>query len=332
MGIARHQGPRSPSSGWAARRFAEHWDKGLDDLLARRHRRGVRRRPASPRTTSTPTGSAPPSRGMSGMVAGQAAAARGQAGHPGREHVRHRLRGAAPGRLRRGLRRLRPGHGGRRREGEGLRLPGPQRLPDPDRRHQPHAHRRRHVLDGRARLRRAVRRRPRTSCGGSLARIASKNHYNGARNPRAQFRREMRVDADLRHARRWPATCRVFDCAGVADGAAAAIVVPGRGRPPLHRQAALREGAVVRGRQRHRASSTPTTTTRRSPRSPPAPTDAYAQAGVTDPRRQLAMAEVHDCFTPTELVLMEDLGFCRAGQGLEGRARPAPSTSTASCR
>jgi acetyl-CoA C-acetyltransferase len=44
-----------------------------------------------------------------------------------------------------------------------------------------------------------------------------------------------------------------------------------------------------------------------------AATDAYQQAGVTDPRRQLAMAEVHDCFTPTELVLMEDLGFAERG-------------------
>ena len=41
--------------------------------------------------------------------------------------------------------------------------------------------------------------------------------------------------------------------------------------------------------------------------------DAYAQAGITDPRAQLAMAEVHDCFTPTELVLMEDLGFAERG-------------------
>src|SRR5204862_400685 len=41
--------------------------------------------------------------------------------------------------------------------------------------------------------------------------------------------------------------------------------------------------------------------------------DAYQQAGVTDPRAQLAMAEVHDCFTPTELVLMEDLGFAERG-------------------
>jgi acetyl-CoA C-acetyltransferase len=41
--------------------------------------------------------------------------------------------------------------------------------------------------------------------------------------------------------------------------------------------------------------------------------DAYRQAGISDPRRQLAMAEVHDCFTPTELVLMEDLGFAERG-------------------
>ena len=43
--------------------------------------------------------------------------------------------------------------------------------------------------------------------------------------------------------------------------------------------------------------------------------DAYAQAGVNDPRAEIAMAEVHDCFTPTELVLMEDLGFAERGFG-----------------
>ena len=41
--------------------------------------------------------------------------------------------------------------------------------------------------------------------------------------------------------------------------------------------------------------------------------DAYAQAGIKDPRQALAMAEVHDCFTRTELVLMEDLGFAARG-------------------
>ena len=42
--------------------------------------------------------------------------------------------------------------------------------------------------------------------------------------------------------------------------------------------------------------------------------DAYAQAGVTSPRDEIAVAEVHDCFTPTELVLMEDLRFSDPGQ------------------
>ena len=39
------------------------------------------------------------------------------------------------------------------------------------------------------------------------------------------------------------------------------------------------------------------------------------RAGIHDPRAELAMAEVHDCFTPAELVLMEDLGFSNRGQG-----------------
>ena len=42
-------------------------------------------------------------------------------------------------------------------------------------------------------------------------------------------------------------------------------------------------------------------------------TDANAQPGNNDPRAELAMAEVHDCFTPTEMVLMEDLGFAARG-------------------
>ena len=58
--------------------------------------------------------------------------------------------------------------------------------------------------------------------------------------------------------------------------------------------------------------------------------DAYAQAGIKDPRQALAMAEVHDCFTPTELVLMEDLGF--ATRGTAWKEVLAPSTSTASWR
>src|SRR5207245_8014843 len=57
-----------------------------------------------------------------------------------------------------------------------------------------------------------------------LARIAWKNHYNGARNPRAQFRREVSTET-ICASPRVAGLLGVSDCAGVADGSAAAIVV-----------------------------------------------------------------------------------------------------------
>src|SRR5438105_15533258 len=57
-----------------------------------------------------------------------------------------------------------------------------------------------------------------------LARIAWKNHYNGARNPRAQFRREVSTET-ICASPRVAGLLGVFDCAGCADGTDAAIVV-----------------------------------------------------------------------------------------------------------
>jgi acetyl-CoA C-acetyltransferase len=144
-----------------------------------------------------------------------------------------------------------------------------------------------------------------------LARIASKNHHNGARNPRAQFRREMSVERIL--AMPPVAGClSVFDCAGVADGAAAAIVCRAEDAhrytdAPLYVKAL----SFVAGNGSGLSDAAYDYTT--FPEVAASAADAYAQAGITDPRAELAMAEVHDCFTPTELVLMEDLGFCPRG-------------------
>ena len=146
----------------------------------------------------------------------------------------------------------------------------------------------------------------------TLARIASKNHANGARNERAQFRREMSVDAICK----MPAVAgmlSVFDCAGVADGAAAAIVVRAEDAhrysdSPLYVKAL----SMVAGNGG--GLGDPDYDYTHLPECEAAGRDAYAQAGITDPRRELAMAEVHDCFTPTELVLMEDLGFSARGE------------------
>ena len=144
-----------------------------------------------------------------------------------------------------------------------------------------------------------------------LARIASKNHANGARNPKAQFRREWSVE-QLLAMPRVAGELSVFDCAGVADGAAAAIVVRAEDaldytdRPIYVKALSLIAGnGLALGDPAYDYTTFPEITA--------AARDAYAQAGITDPRRELAMAEVHDCFTPTELVLMEDLGFCERG-------------------
>jgi acetyl-CoA C-acetyltransferase len=145
-----------------------------------------------------------------------------------------------------------------------------------------------------------------------LARIAWKNHHNGARNPRAQFRKEMDLDA-ICNAPAVAGRLGVFDCAGVADGSAAAVVVRAADAhrytdTPLY----IKALSFVAGNGSGLIDPDYDYTT--FPEVAQAAADAYAQAGVTDPRHELAMAEVHDCFTPTELVLMEDLGFSNRGE------------------
>ncbi len=144
-----------------------------------------------------------------------------------------------------------------------------------------------------------------------LARIAWKNHYNGARNPRAQFRHEMSMET-ICASPRVAGPLGILDCAGVADGAAAAIVVRAEDAAryadkPLYVKAL----SLVAGNGA--GLTDPSYDYTHFPEVERSAEDAYAQAGITDPRHELAMAEVHDCFTPTELVLMEDLGFAERG-------------------
>jgi acetyl-CoA C-acetyltransferase len=146
-----------------------------------------------------------------------------------------------------------------------------------------------------------------------MARIAWKNHYNGARNPRAQFRKEVGMDT-ICGAPLVAGSLGVFDCSGVSDGAAAAIVVRAEDaarytEKPLFIKALSFVAGAGDGNVDPAYDFTTFDEVVASAR------DAYAQAGIRDPRAELAMAEVHDCFTPTELVLMEDLGFAERGFG-----------------
>ena len=144
-----------------------------------------------------------------------------------------------------------------------------------------------------------------------VAKIAEKNHRNGVLNPLAQFRREMPAEQICQMAA-VAGRLSVFDCAGVADGAAAAIVVRAEDAlrycaDPLYVKALSFVSGTGGGLIDPEYDYTS------FPECKMAAADAYQQAGVTDPRAEIAMAEVHDCFTPTELVLMEDLGFSEPG-------------------
>jgi acetyl-CoA C-acetyltransferase len=147
----------------------------------------------------------------------------------------------------------------------------------------------------------------------AMARIAWKNHRNGALNPRAQFRAEVAMDKILASPL-VAGNLGVFDCSGVSDGSAAAIIVRAQDAPrytehPLYVKAL----SFIAGPATGPVDPDYDYTT--FPEVVVSARDAYQQAGITQPRQELALAEVHDCFTPTELVLMEDLGFCERGTG-----------------
>ncbi len=147
--------------------------------------------------------------------------------------------------------------------------------------------------------------------GQVLNRIAWKNHRNGAVNPRAQFQKEVSLEK-IAAAPRVAGQLGVFDCSGVSDGSAAAVLCRAEDAhrytdSPLYVKGLAMVVGPAAGAIDPDYDYTSFEEVVRSAE------DAYAQAGITDPRAQLAMAEVHDCFTPTELVLMEDLGFAERG-------------------
>ncbi len=145
-----------------------------------------------------------------------------------------------------------------------------------------------------------------------LTRIAYKNHYNGARNDKAQFQREVPVEK-INSSPKIAGMLGIMDCSGVSDGAAAAVICRAEDAHkyndnPIFIKALSFVAGPAEGAKRQDYDFTSFPEVVESAR------DAYDQAGIEDPREQISMAEVHDCFTPTELVLMEDLGFSPRGQ------------------
>lgn len=143
-----------------------------------------------------------------------------------------------------------------------------------------------------------------------LAKVAVKNHYNGARNPRAHLRMEISEDKVLRAPIiAWP--FGLFDCCPTTDGAAAAIVCRSDLAKTFRNDFVLVKGvglAVTPGRPYF----DPTFDYLGFRSTQLAARQAYEMAGIGP--RDIDFAEVHDCFTWTELSNMEDLGFCAKGE------------------
>jgi acetyl-CoA C-acetyltransferase len=144
-----------------------------------------------------------------------------------------------------------------------------------------------------------------------MTRIAWKNHKNGALNPRAQFKKEVPKET-IACSPLVAGALGIFDCSGVSDGSAAAIIVRAEdAHRYTDRPLYVKALSFVAGPATGPIDPDYDYTT--FPEVVASADDAYRQAGIKDPRQELAMAEVHDCFTPTELVLMEDLGFAARG-------------------
>ena len=149
----------------------------------------------------------------------------------------------------------------------------------------------------------------------AMAKISSKSHDNGAKNPKAHLRRSVDVDTIMNAPIiAWP--LGLFDCCGVSDGAACAIVaapeIAKKLRPDPIWVKAL-QIAVTSGEELMATDwdgAHLETTYQAGQR-------AYAEAGIKNPRDELSVMEVHDCFSITEMVVYEDLQISPRGKAKE---------------
>ncbi|MBZ5637147.1 MAG: thiolase domain-containing protein [Acidobacteriia bacterium] len=144
-----------------------------------------------------------------------------------------------------------------------------------------------------------------------LSLVAVKNHYYGARNDKALFRKEITVEKALA-SDPVASPFLVYDCCANADGAACLILASEERAKATSDRVVWLDGLGC-------ASASMSVLRRPDltglPSAVEASRQAYAMAGVS--ARDVRVAEVHDCFTIAEIMAYEDLGFCRKGRGGE---------------
>lgn len=146
----------------------------------------------------------------------------------------------------------------------------------------------------------------------ALAHVSWKSHQNGVKSPKAHLRKAVDMETIL-NAPIIAEPLGLFDCCGVSDGAACAIVTT----PEIARSLGKTDLVTVKALQlslsagRESATSDWDGSYVRNTRI--AAQKAYQEAGIKNPREEVSMLEVHDCFSITELVTMEDLGVSAEG-------------------
>ena len=150
----------------------------------------------------------------------------------------------------------------------------------------------------------------------AIAHVSVKSHANGAKNPKAHLQKEV-TEEQVLNAPMIAEPLGLFDCCGVSDGAAAAIVTTPEiakslGKDNLISVKAL-QLSVSNGLESHHNTwdGSYFHTVRVAAKK------AYAEANITKPREQVSMMEVHDCFSVTELVTMEDLFISEEGNAVK---------------
>ena len=147
----------------------------------------------------------------------------------------------------------------------------------------------------------------------AIGHVSWKSHQNGQHSPKAHLRKPVSMETIL-NAPMIADPLGMFDCCGVSDGAAAAIVTT----PEIARALGKQDLVTIKAIQLSISSGIESSMAGwdgshvRNTRK--AAARAYAEAGITNPREQLSMVEVHDCFSITEFVTMEDLNLSEEGR------------------
>lgn len=146
----------------------------------------------------------------------------------------------------------------------------------------------------------------------AMAHTSVKSHANAVDNPRAHLRKEISLDSAM-NAPMVAEPLGLFDCCPVSDGAACAIVTT----PEIAQARSNRSLVLVKAlqlvtsngweMQQQGWDGAHIHTARIAAKR------AYAEAGIDDPARQISFAELHDCFSITELVTLEDIGITAPG-------------------